>query len=391
VSAERRSVVAVIPARGGSKRIAGKNLLPLAGAPLVAHTVRHAGDARLVDEVIVSTDDPAIAEIAREAGAQVVERPPELSGDEATSESAVVHALDARGGPDPDLVVLLQATSPVRRAGDVDAAIERLLAEGADSLLSVTESKRFLWAPSGDGARPVNYDFARRPREQDMPPQFQENGSIYVTRTALLRESENRLGGRIALHPMSYWTAFQLDEPEDAELLEWILSRPEYAPAADWPERIDLVVFDFDGVMTDNTVVVSEGGDEAVVCHRGDGWGMARLRDAGIPMLVLSTERHPVVAARCAKLGVPCLQAIEDKAGELARHLERERIDPARTVYVGNDVNDLGCMEAVGLPVAVADAEPAVLAAAKLVLSRPGGRGAVRELCELVLARAGRG
>jgi YrbI family 3-deoxy-D-manno-octulosonate 8-phosphate phosphatase len=380
------SAVAVIPARGGSKRVPGKNLRPLAGVPLLVHTIKHALAAEQVGEVIVSTDDPEIAAVARGAGAEVVDRPPELSGDEATSESAVLHALDRRAGPDPELVVLLQATSPVRATGDVDGALAALREQGADSLLSVTETKRFVWEQRDGAARALNYDPANRRREQDFATQYQENGSIYVTRTPLLRETGNRLGGRVGLYVMGYWTQFQLDDPEDGELLEWILARPEYAPPVEWPDRLDLVVFDFDGVMTDNSVVVSEG-KEAVIANRGDGLGIEMMRNAGMRMLVLSKERNPVVAARCEKLKLPCIQGIDDKVSELRRLFADEGIDPARTVYVGNDVNDLGPMGEVGLPVAVADAEAPVRAAARLVLSRAGGRGAVRELCDMVLAR----
>jgi YrbI family 3-deoxy-D-manno-octulosonate 8-phosphate phosphatase len=384
------NAIAIIPARGGSKGIPRKNLVPLAGSPLIAHTIRHGLEASEITEVIVSTEDAEIAAVAEGAGATVVARPPELATDEASSEPALIHALDTRraaDAEDPELVVFLQATSPVRRRDDVDSAVRALRDAGADSLVSVTASKHFEWAVDDGGARPLNYEPARRPRRQEIPPRFQENGSIYITATPVLRETETRLGGRIALYEMDRWTAVELDDREDLELLEWIMRRPEYATSSRWPDRLELIVFDFDGVMTDNRVLVSDGAREAVICHRGDGWGVARLRDAGVRMLVLSTERHSVVAERCAKLELPCLHALEDKAGALREFLQAEGIQPARTTFVGNDVNDLGCMREVGLSVAVADSDPAVIAAADLVLSRPGGHGAVRELCDLVLAR----
>jgi YrbI family 3-deoxy-D-manno-octulosonate 8-phosphate phosphatase len=232
----------------------------------------------------------------------------------------------------------------------------------------------------------INYDFQQRRREQDMQVQYRENGSIYVFRPEILRQHQNRLGGRMAVYEMDYWSSFQIDTPEHVEIIEWIMQRPAYGPTPRWPERIDLVVFDFDGVMTDNTVAVRSDGGEAVRCHRGDGWGIARLRDAGIPMLVLSTEADPVVAARCAKLGLPCLQDIGDKAATLGAYLHERRIDPAHVAYLGNDVNDRDCLRLVGLPVVVADAHPAVLGAARWVLGRRGGAGAVREFCDALLA-----
>lgn len=148
------------------------------------------------------------------------------------------------------------------------------------------------------------------------------------------------------------------------------------------PGEVDLVVFDFDGVMTDNAVWVAPDGTELVRCDRSDGLGVSRLLGTGIGALVLSTEGHPVVAARCAKLGLECLQGVDDKAARLAALLEERGINRERTAYVGNDVNDLGCLALVGWPIAVADAHPEVLGVARVVLQRRGGHGAVRELCD---------
>ncbi|HEX7300703.1 MAG TPA: acylneuraminate cytidylyltransferase family protein [Solirubrobacteraceae bacterium] len=217
-------VVAIIPARGGSERVPRKNLLEVGGKPLVVHSIEHALAARLVNEVVVSTEDGEIADVAGAAGARVVMRPAELAGPEAASESALLHVLDELPGPDPDLVVFLQATSPVRRPSDVDAAIERLLGEGADSLLSVHPEKVHTWVRDEDGLRSVSYDWRHRQREQDMAPQLRENGSIYVFRPAVLRTEGNRLGGTITVYEMDWWSSFQLDEPEHAELLDWILT-----------------------------------------------------------------------------------------------------------------------------------------------------------------------
>ena len=139
--------------------------------------------------------------------------------------------------------------------------------------------------------------------------------------------------------------------------------------------------------MTDNGVWVDEEGRETARCDRGDGWGLGRLAAAGVRMMIMSTEKRSIAAARAAKLGIACHHAIADKGVFLRTVLADERIDAAHVAYVGNDVNDLPAMTQVGFPVAVADAHPDVLRVAKLVLTRPGGRGAVRELCDLALAR----
>ena len=342
-------IVAIIPARGGSKRIANKNLRLLTGKPLIVHSIEHALRARRVTEVVVSTEDPGIVQVAESHGAKVVLRPPALATDDATSEAALLHVLDTRaaaGWPDPDLVVFLQCTSPVRETRDIDRAVATLEEHHADSLFSACTNNRLIWAVRESGPCALNYDFRKRQREQDMAVQYRENGSIYVFKPEILRRTNNRLGGKIAIYEMDYWSSFQIDEPEHLELIEWILSRKQPAAATPWPARIDLIVFDFDGVMTDNRVLVREDGAESVTCHRGDGWGVARLRDAGIRMIVLSTETNEVVAARCAKLKIECHHGVENKGKYLSEILPcahddvvRDNENPAK--QIGNSTTRL--------------------------------------------------
>jgi YrbI family 3-deoxy-D-manno-octulosonate 8-phosphate phosphatase len=156
-----------------------------------------------------------------------------------------------------------------------------------------------------------------------------------------------------------------------------------------WPSRLQLVVFDFDGVMTDNTVTVHSDGTESVVCHRGDGLGIERLRAAAVPILVLSKERNPIVSVRCQKLGLFCLQGVDDKLTALLGYLSERGVNARDVAYVGNDINDAECLSAVGLPVVVGDAHPSVVPLAALVLIAHGGRGAVREFCDLAIAHYG--
>lgn len=149
------------------------------------------------------------------------------------------------------------------------------------------------------------------------------------------------------------------------------------------------MVFDFDGVFTDNRVLVGEDGSEYVFCNRADGLGLANLRQNGIDCIVLSTETNPVVARRCEKLKLECFQGCADKGKVLEEILRRKKIDPARVGYVGNDINDLDCMKNAGVAICVADAAPEIRALAHWITSRRGGEGAVREICDLVI-RAGK-
>ncbi len=381
----RDRIVAVIPARGGSKGVPGKNIARIGGRPLVARAVAAALAAGITD-VRVSTDDATIADAARAAGAGVLDRPAELAGDGATSESALLHALDelAGQGVEPEALAFLQATSPFLEPAALRRAADRVLAGEADSVLAAFATYAFLWRRDGRGlAVAVNHDAGSRPRRQDREPHFQETGAFYVLRTAGFRAAGHRFFGRIALEEVAETRALEIDSPEQLELARHLA--PLLDPVATAVD-VDALITDFDGVHTDDTATVSTDGVEAVRVSRSDGMGVELLRAAGVPVLVLSKERNAVVAARAAKLRIPVLHGVDDKASALQRWCAEQGIDPARVAYVGNDVNDLPALEIVGWPIAVADAHPAVRAAARTVLTRSGGHGAVREVAELVLA-----
>ena len=150
---------------------------------------------------------------------------------------------------------------------------------------------------------------------------------------------------------------------------------------------IRLVVFDFDGVFTDNTVLVYADGTEAVRCWRSDGLGLRALRGLGVEAYVLSTETNAVVGARCNKLGLPFTQSCDDKRTALLALLEERALEARQVAYVGNDINDRECLDLVGLPIVVADAHPSVIGAAKWRTRQPGGRGAVRDVCDMFVAQ----
>jgi 3-deoxy-D-manno-octulosonate 8-phosphate phosphatase (KDO 8-P phosphatase) len=148
--------------------------------------------------------------------------------------------------------------------------------------------------------------------------------------------------------------------------------------------RVRFVVFDFDGVFTDNRVWVNERGEETLAFSRSDGLGLRRLDEVGVRYLIVSMERNPIVGARAKKLGAECVQGVDDKLPVVREHAERLAVTLDETAYVGNDVNDAECLAAVGLPVVPADAWPEVVPLAHLVLSRSGGDGCVRELCDTI-------
>ena len=399
-------VLALIPARGGSKGIPRKNIRLFAGHPLIAYSIAAGLQAETVTRVIVSTDDEEIAAIAREYGAEVpFLRPAHLALDDTPDYPVFLHALrwlEEREGYRPDIIVQLRPTSPIRPRDLVDRGVRLLLEHPeADSVRAVVPSGQNpfkMWRIEDDGYMrpllsvegiPEPYNAPR----QRLPQTFWQTGHLDVMWRRTLLEKGSMTGQRILPLLVEPRYTVDLDNPWDWERAEWTaLHRdldmvwPGRRPRP-MPQRVDLLVLDFDGVFTDNRVWVDETGREAVLAHRGDGMGLEMLRKAGIRAVVLSKETNPVVAARCRKLNLPVWQGVEDKATLLRRLLEEWQVDPRFTVYLGNDVNDIPCFPLVGWAVVVADAHPQAKRAADKVLRTPGGYGAIRELVDLILVR----
>ncbi|MFI5700343.1 cytidylyltransferase domain-containing protein [Streptomyces xanthochromogenes] len=376
-------VLAVIPARGGSKGVPAKNLASVAGVPLVVRAVLACRGARLVTDVVVSTDDPAIAAAARSAGADVVVRPAGISGDTATSEAAVLHTLDAH--PDARVVLLVQCTSPFLTREDVEGVAAAVLEDGAETAVTVAPFHGFLWREDElGGGQGMGHDKSFRPRRQDRPQDFLETGAAYAMDADGFRTHRHRFFGRTALVRTDPARVLEIDEPHDLQRARALAPVLDRLPT---PTRddVDAVVLDFDGTQTDDKVLIDSEGRELVAVHRGDGLGIAALRRAGLKLLVLSTEQNPVVAARARKLEIPVLHGIDRKDVALKQWCEDEGVDPQRVLYAGNDVNDLPCFALAGWPVAVGSAHDSVRAAARAVTRTPGGEGAIREIAAWLL------
>jgi len=229
---EKKRTLAVVAARGGSKGIPLKNLIEICGKPLIAWTVMQAAAARGVDVVAVSSDSDQILAAAEAAGAVGVRRPDAISGDLDSSESAWLHALDTLDGKLGPFkrIVALQATSPIREPSDIEQALEAFERDKLDSLLSVCEVEDYFnWRIGAGGPEPINYDFRNRRMRQQIEKRYLENGSFYVLIPSLLREQNNRLGGKIGFHVMERHKMFQIDRREDIKLCEAILRGYGYA------------------------------------------------------------------------------------------------------------------------------------------------------------------
>ncbi|MHB1119716.1 MAG: cytidylyltransferase domain-containing protein [Bellilinea sp.] len=400
-------VLAVIPARGGSKGIPHKNFRPFAGHPLIAYSIMAARQAETVTRVIVSTDDPQIAAAAREYGAEVpFMRPDELAQDNTLDLPVFQHALAwliANEAYSPDVVVHLRPTSPVRPIGLVDEAVRLLLdnpeADSVRGVVPAGQNPHKMWRIDMETGQMRNLlDVPGVPEpfnapRQVLPAVYWQTGHIDAIRPVTILEKNSMSGSVILPVKIDPRYTVDIDGPSDwqrAEWLVWFGGLEMVNPGSrrrPLPENVKLVVFDFDGVMTDNRVWVDADGHEFIAAYRSDSMGLHALREAGVESIVISTETDKAVEARCRKIGIEAMQGVKDKAGRLKNYLEEHGIDPARVVYVGNDINDLPCFPLVGCAVAVADAQPDVLREADLILSRNGGFGAVREICERILKR----
>ncbi len=405
----RPSVLAIIPARGGSKGIPRKNIRLFAGYPLIAFSIAAGLQTETVTRVLVSTDDEEIAEVARQFGAETpFMRPAELAGDRTLDLPVFQHALTwlaENEGYRPDAVVHLRPTTPIRPSDLVDRAIHTLLDHPeADSVRGITPAhqnpfKMWLMDSKDHPIRPLtNVSGVNEPYNaprQILPQAYAHTGLIDVIRPATILE-KNSMSGQVIL-PILFDSAYDIDidTPDDWRRAEERMSTG--GPVMVWPgkprrtmpEKIELLVLDFDGVLTDNRVWVDQDGREMVAANRSDSYGINLLRQAGIETVVISKETNPVVAARCRKMNIPFIQGEDDKASALEKVLAERKIDSSHVVYIGNDVNDLPCFLLVGWAVAVADAMTQVARQADYILTRPGGHAAVRELCDLILTKRG--
>lgn len=372
--------VALLPLRGGSKSIPGKNLRPMAGRPLYAWSLEAALDSNCFDAIYVASDSAAIRDDARArygSRIEVVDREPENASDTASSES-VMQELAAQ--IDCDVLALIQATSPLTQAEDFRAARIRFEQESLDSLLTGVEVKRFFWRPDG---QPLNYDPSQRPRRQDFLGSVMENGAFYYTRRALFNVTGVRLGGRIGVHVMDESCAAELDEPADWPHIEGLL-RQRLRPALD---NIRLLIVDVDGTLTDGGMYYDGNGEALKKFDTRDAKGMLMLRDAGVRVCVVTAENSAVVAARMRKLGITdYFPGVKDKLTWLHEHGTRWQIPLTQTAYIGDDLNDLQGLRAVAVSCCPADAVPAVRRSVGYVCSASGGAGAVREVCDLIRA-----
>ncbi|HEY59403.1 MAG TPA: N-acylneuraminate cytidylyltransferase [Anaerolineae bacterium] len=405
--AKKTEVLAVIPARGNSKSIPRKNIRNFAGHPLIAYSIAAGLQAEKVTRVIVSTDNEEIAQVSANYGAEVpFKRPDEFAKDETPDLPVFRHALhwlQDNEDYNPEIVVHLRPTSPVRPVDCVDSAIKLLLDNPeADSVRGVViagQNPYKMWQIKSDGQMmPLlhikDMKEAYNVPRQELPPVYWQTGHIDAIRVSTIMKKNSMSGDVIIPLIMDPLYTVDIDTLYDWRKAEQLLQSLDiemvapFKPQKSFPDKVALLVLDFDGVLTDDRVWVDQNGREMVAVSRSDGLGLELLRkQTEIEVIVISKERNPVVAARCKKLGLQFYQGIDNKSSILDEMLKEKKIDPQQIIYLGNDINDISCFDLVGFAVAPIDAHPEVSKLADLVLQKPGGLGAVRELCDLLITK----
>lgn len=381
--------VALIPVRGGSKGIPGKNIKSFCGQPLVYWATKAASDSKKIDKVYVSTDSKEIKSVVegfKLPKVIVIGRSKAVSTDTASTEAVMLEFAKINKFEN---IVLVQATSPLLEAGDLDNAISKFEKGKFDSLLSLVKQKRFLWKIDGKAVEPINYDYLKRPRRQDFDGFFVENGAFYITSRDALVKYKCRLSGKIGFHEMNEDSYHEIDTSDDwvvAEKLKFERMKGIVGSYYDL-SKVNLLVCDVDGVLTDGGMYYSEEGEKLKKFNTKDGKGIELIKKKGVKVMFLTGENSEFVRKRAEKLHVDFLVlGVQDKLNYLEEFFkENKKYCFEKTSYVGDDFNDLECLSKVYFSACPADAITEIKSVVKYLCVNDGGQGCVREVCDLIV------
>ncbi len=374
--------VGFIPLRKGSKGIPGKNKRKMVGKPLFTWVLGAALQSDL-DTVYVYTDDlDIISFIEKEYHytnkIKALQRSEASATDTASTESAMLEfaqTLDYNF----DAICLLQATSPFTTATDINSSLA-LLSKGYDSTVTVVNTHRFIWDASG---KPLNYDYKNRPRRQDFDGLLVENGAVYTCLASVLKTKQNRLGDAVGVVTMPEHSLYEIDTENDWTVVEQLLiQRQQQQKKA---EKITHLVLDVDGVFTDGTITYTKDGEHTKQFDMRDGMGLEILRQFGVTVMIMTSERSELVAKRMQKLQIEhVFLGVKDKHTLLTQLAKIHHFSLNNVAYVGDDVNDLANICSVGWSLAPSNAMQEVINQADIILPKPSGAGAIRSACQFI-------
>ena len=378
------SVIAFIPARGGSKSIPEKNIKSFCGKPLIFWNLQELQNSN-ADNIVVATDSEKIKNIVNSfnfSKVSVYDRRNENSQDISSTESVMLEYIKSVNFSDSDTFMLVQATSPFTQTSHFNEGLE--LFEKHDSVLSCCESKRFSWR---DG-KPLNYDIYNRPRRQDFEGTLIENGAFYISSVSDIKKTKNRISGDIATYKMPEFTYTEIDEPEDWIVAESLMKKFILKDKTPDFSKIKIFLSDVDGVLTDAGMYYTENGDEFKKFCTYDGMGFQLLQKTGIKVGILTTEDRELNRRRAKKLGLDFdFHGAKDKLQIVKNLCEKENVSLDEIAYIGDDVNCFELLSNAGVSACPMNAVSKIKSIPNIIqLQKNGGDGVVREFVELILS-----
>jgi len=379
------SVIAFIPARGGSKSIPGKNIKNFCGKPLIYWNLLALEKSELVDEVVVATDSEKIFKKVEEfnfSKVKLYKRSAENAQDHSTSEAIMLEYINYAKLASSDTFMLVQATSPFTRTEDFNNGLN--LMSKHDTVFACAKIKRFIWDKEG---KPLNYDHNNRPRRQDFNGTFMENGAFCISSVSDIINHNNRISGNIGICEMAEYTFVEIDEVEDWIMAEQLFMKNHASEYKSNFNKIKLFLSDVDGVLTDAGMYYTENGDEFKKFCTYDGMGFQLLQKTGIKVGILTTEDRELNRRRAKKLGLDFdFHGAKDKLQIVKDLCIKENITLDEVAYIGDDVNCFSLLSHVGIAACPNNAVDKIKAIPNIIqLNKNGGDGVVREFVELIL------
>lgn len=381
--------IAFIPVRGGSKSIPLKNIKLFCGKPLVCWNIEALEACPEVDEIIVATDSDDIwntVESFHYKKTVLYRRSAENACDTASTESVMLEYINHAQLTEDNVFMLVQATSPLTETIHFTEALQMYAKGEYDSIITCVRNYRFFWNEDGTS---MNYDYMNRPRRQNFKGMLMENGAFYINKVSNILSNGNRLGGRIGIYEMPEYTATEIDEPDDWIVLENLMRKHILAHRPLKSSQIKLFITDIDGTLTDGGMYYSENGDELKKFNTRDGMGILMLRKKGIKVGIITSEDRDLNQRRANKLNLDFLYQGKKNGGKLAvakEICEGMGITLQEVAYIGDDVNCIDLLSAVGLAACPADADERVKVIPGInIMAKKGGEGCVREFCEMIL------
>ncbi len=379
--------IAFIPVRCGSKSIPFKNIKLFCNRPLVYWSLLALQYSKSVDSVYVATDCFEIESVVQGfnfSKVKIYNRESENATDSASTESVMLEFINNNEFSNQDLFLLVQVTSPLMQARDIDRSVDQFKVENCDSLLTCVRTKRFLWNSKNI---PINYDYRQRPRRQDFKGVFMENGALYISTVGSIKRYKNRLSGSISIYEMNEYTAVELDENDDWSVAESLMYK--YVLINAKKSKIKIFFTDVDGTLTNAGMYYGKSGEEFKKFNTHDGMGFEILKKHGIKVGIVTSEDTKIVQNRARKLKVDYLGQGLKNIGKLEFVIEvckKEGVELSEVSYVGDDINCKRLLEGVGLAACPSNSLKHIKSIPGIVkLNKIGGDGAVREFIDFII------